>query len=189
MTHILNRILQGFFSLLGVASLIFFMFCVLPGDPAEMMLDQNQNKKQLEVLKDKFGLNLPILDQYFYYLNDLSPISIHSTNKSEFSHYEKKKYGGIALSNFKNKVIVFKYPYLRTSYQRRGKPILDILYVLFSYFSFFRFPIFFLFSWSEILFSLVFSLAGPETVNSLSEDSRTFPDTFRSCPRHSRGFR
>ena len=128
MTHILNRILQGFISLLGVASLIFFMFCVLPGDPAEMMLDQNQNKKQLEVLKDKFGLNLPILDQYFYYLNDLSPISIHSTNKSEFSHYEKKKYGGIALSNFKNKVIVFKYPYLRTSYQRRGKPIVDILY-------------------------------------------------------------
>ena len=125
MIHILNRISQGFLSLFGVASLIFFMFSILPGDPAEMMLDQNQNSQQLEVLKDKFGFNLPILDQYLYYLNDLSPISIHSTNKNNFSYYEKKKYGGILLSNLNNNVIVFKYPYLRTSYQRRGKPIID----------------------------------------------------------------
>ena len=128
MIYILNRIFQGFFSLFGVASLVFFMFTILPGDPAEMMLDQNQNSQQLEVLKNKFGFNLPLLDQYLYYLNDLSPISFHSTSKNEFSYYEKKTYGGIPLFNFYNIIIVFKYPYLRTSYQKRGKPITDILY-------------------------------------------------------------
>ena len=127
MIYILNRIFQGFFSLFGVASLVFFMFTILPGDPAEMMLDQNQNSDQLEVLKNKFGFNLPLIDQYLYYLNDLSPISYHSTNKNEFSYYEKEIYGGIPLFNFHNRIIVFKYPYLRTSYQRRGKPITDIL--------------------------------------------------------------
>ena len=127
MIYILNRIFQGFLSLLGVASLVFFMFTILPGDPAEMMLDQNQNSDQLEVLKNKFGFNLPLIDQYLYYLNDLSPISYHSTNKNEFSYYEKEIYGGIPLFNFHNRIIVFKYPYLRTSYQRRGKPITDIL--------------------------------------------------------------
>ena len=127
MIYILNRIFQGFFSLFGVASLVFFMFTILPGDPAEMMLDQNQNSEQLEVLKNKFGFNLPLIDQYLYYLNDLSPISYHSTNKNEFSYYEKEIYGGIPLFNFHNSIIVFKYPYLRTSYQRRGKPITDIL--------------------------------------------------------------
>ena len=127
MIYILNKILQGFFSLFGVASLVFFMFTILPGDPAEMMLDQNQNSEQLEVLKNKFGFNLPLIDQYLYYLNDLSPISYHSTNKNEFSYYEKEIYGGIPLFNFNNRIIVFKYPYLRTSYQRRGKPITDIL--------------------------------------------------------------
>ena len=127
MIYILNRIFQGFFSLFGVASLVFFMFTILPGDPAEMMLDQNQNSDQLEVLKNKFGFNLPLIDQYLYYLNDLSPISYHSTNKNEFSYYEKEIYGGIPLFNFHNCIIVFKYPYLRTSYQRRGKPITDIL--------------------------------------------------------------
>ena len=86
MIYILNRIFQGFFSLFGVASLVFFMFTILPGDPAEMMLDQNQNSDQLEVLKNKFGFNLPLIDQYLYYLNDLSPISYHSTNKNEFSY-------------------------------------------------------------------------------------------------------
>ena len=64
MIYILNRIFQGFLSLLGVASLVFFMFTILPGDPAEMMLDQNQNSEQLEVLKNKFGFNLPLIDQY-----------------------------------------------------------------------------------------------------------------------------
>ena len=127
MIYILNRIFQGFLSLLGVASLVFFMFTILPGDPAEMMLDQNQNSEQLEVLKNKFGFNLPLIDQYLYYLNDLSPISYHSTNKNKFSYYEKEIYGGIPLYNFYNSIIVFKYPYLRTSYQRRGKPITDIL--------------------------------------------------------------
>ena len=127
MIYILNRIFQGFFSLFGVASLVFFMFTILPGDPAKMMLDQNQNSDQLEVLKNKFGFNLPLIDQYLYYLNDLSPISYHSTNKNEFSYYEKEIYGGIPLFNFHNRIVVFKYPYLRTSYQRRGKPITDIL--------------------------------------------------------------
>ena len=127
MIYILNRIFQGFFSLFGVASLVFFMFTILPGDPAEMMLDQNQNSEQLEVLKNKFGFDLPLIDQYLYYLNDLSPISYHSTDKNEFSYYEKEIYGGIPLFNFYKSIIVFKYPYLRTSYQRRGKPITDIL--------------------------------------------------------------
>ena len=127
MIYILNRIFQGFFSLFGVVSLVFFMFTILPGDPAEMMLDQNQNSEQLEVLNNKFGFNLPLIDQYLYYLNDLSPISYHSTDKNEFSYYEKEIYGGIPLFNFYKSIIVFKYPYLRTSYQRRGKPITDIL--------------------------------------------------------------
>ena len=127
MIYILNKIVQGFFSLFGVASLVFFMFTILPGDPTEMMLDQNQNSEQLEVLKNKFGFDLPLLDQYLYYLNDLSPISFHSVNKSDFSYYEKKIYGGIPLFNIYNSIIVIKYPYLRTSYQRRGKPITDIL--------------------------------------------------------------
>ena len=55
-------------ALWGVASLIFFLFIVLPGDPAQMMLDQNEDSQQLEVIKAKFGFNLPLTTQYLNYL-------------------------------------------------------------------------------------------------------------------------
>ena len=43
-----------------------------------MMLGQNENSEQLELIKKKYGFDKPVLNQYFYYLNDLSLISIHS---------------------------------------------------------------------------------------------------------------
>ena len=37
----------------GVVTVIFFLFNILPGDPAQMMLGQNQNSEQLDVVKKK----------------------------------------------------------------------------------------------------------------------------------------
>jgi peptide/nickel transport system permease protein len=44
---------------------------VLPGDPARMMLDQNENSEQL-CIKKKYGFDKPIATQYLYYINDLT---------------------------------------------------------------------------------------------------------------------
>ena len=76
----MKKILHFFLTVWGVISVIFFLFNILPGDPARMMLDQNENSQQLENIKKKYGFDKPILTQYGYYLNDLSPISFHSTN-------------------------------------------------------------------------------------------------------------
>ena len=40
-------------TLLGVITTVFFLFNVLPGDPAQMMLDQNEDSKQIEIVKKK----------------------------------------------------------------------------------------------------------------------------------------
>jgi len=117
----------AFLALWGIASLVFFLFTVLPGDPARMMMDQNEDSTQLEVIKSKFGFDLPIATQYFYYLNDLLPISIHSKDPLVFGYYEEDLYGGWILTHTKNKVVVVKAPYFRTSYQKRGKPIAEII--------------------------------------------------------------
>ena len=69
----------------GVVTVIFFLFNILPGDPAQMMLGQNQNSAQLDVVKKKYGFDKPLSDQYFLYLNDLSPISFHSKKESDYS--------------------------------------------------------------------------------------------------------
>ena len=39
--YVANKVGFVFLTLFGVASLVFFLFTVLPGDPAQMMLDQN----------------------------------------------------------------------------------------------------------------------------------------------------
>jgi len=56
----------------GVVTVIFFLFNVLPGDPAQMMLGQNESSEQLMIVKKKYGFDKPIVNQYFLYLNDLS---------------------------------------------------------------------------------------------------------------------
>jgi peptide/nickel transport system permease protein len=127
MAYIANKLGTIFLTLFGVASLVFFLFTVLPGDPAQMMLDQNEDSDQLEVIKAKFGFNLPLSHQYFFYLNDLSPFSVHSKNAEDFSYYDPSIYGGWKLFSNANRVWVIKTPYLRTSYQNRGKPITKIL--------------------------------------------------------------
>ena len=117
----------AFLALWGVASLVFFLFTVLPGDPAQMMMDQSEDSTQLEVIKSKFGFDLPMATQYFYYINDLLPISIHSKDPLVFGYYDEDLYGGWILTHTKNKVLVVKAHYFRTSYQKRGKPIAEII--------------------------------------------------------------
>ena len=45
--NVSSKIFYAFLTQLGVVSLIFFLFNVLPGDPAQMMLGQNENSDQL----------------------------------------------------------------------------------------------------------------------------------------------
>ena len=125
--YIRQKIGTTLLALWGVASLVFFLFTVLPGDPAQMMLDQNEDSNQLEVIKTKFGFDLPLTEQYFHYLNDLLPISIHSTDSAKFGHYDPNVYNGWEIFNSARNVLVIKAPYFRASYQKRGKPITEII--------------------------------------------------------------
>ena len=73
----------------GVVTVIFFLFNVLPGDPAQMMLGQNENSEQLNIVKKKYGFDKSLSEQYFLYINDLSPISIHSKNNDDYSYFNQ----------------------------------------------------------------------------------------------------
>lgn len=128
MGHFLfSKLLNGTLTLLGVASLVFLIFSVLPGDPAQMMLDQNEGSEQLEALKKKYGFDLPVYQQYLYYLNDLSPLSIHSREPNHFTHFSSEQHSGIQLFKTDKWQTVVKWPYLRTSYQKQGKPVSEVI--------------------------------------------------------------
>ena len=86
---IIKRLTYGLLVMWGVATVIFFLFNVLPGDPARMMLDQREDIKQLENIRAKYGFDRGIGEQYFLYLNDLSLFSLHHFHEDAYTHINK----------------------------------------------------------------------------------------------------
>lgn len=126
-SYILNKIFYGILTLFGVITVIFFLFNVLPGDPARMMLDQREDSEQLQNIRVKYGFDQPITTQYLYYLNDLSPISIHSSNPKNYTFLSVDKYSYSKLFSAGEKIVVIKYPYLRKSFQKNDKNVTDVI--------------------------------------------------------------
>ncbi len=123
----IRKFTYAFLTLFGVVSVVFFLFTVLPGDPAQMILGQNETEDQRQIINKKYGFNLPIYHQYFLYLNDLSPISVHSKNQTDYSYLEHPKYQLKELFGFNNYSVAAKKPYLRESFQREGKTVNQVI--------------------------------------------------------------
>lgn len=117
-----KRLLYGFLVLLGVVTLVFFLFNVLPGDPARMMLGQRADAESIEAINRDLGRDKPIVTQYVNYLNDLSPISLHNNeDPSSFFYLSSEKYSYATLLRLGSTSLVLKVPYLRRSYQSQRK--------------------------------------------------------------------
>ena len=100
---------------------------MLPGDPAQMMLGQNEDSEQLALVKQKYGFDKPITTQYLYYLNDLSPISFHSKKTDDYTFLSDNKYSATKLFSIGSTTTVFKFPYLRESFTKQGKKVSEVL--------------------------------------------------------------
>lgn len=125
--YILNKIAYALLTLFGVVTVIFFLFNVLPGDPAKMMLGQNQDAEQVLAVKKKYGFDKPIMTQYAYYLNDLSPLSVHSKTEDDYTSLSSGKYKYTPLFSIGNSSFVIKFPYLRESFTKQGKKVSEVI--------------------------------------------------------------
>lgn len=121
--YIYKKIFYGLLVLLGVIVVVFFLFNVLPGDPARMMLGQRADVSSIEAINKELGRDRGLPIQFLNYLNDLSPISLHNTRNEESIFYlDSEKYTYVRLFDIgKNKTLVVKEPYLRRSYQTKRK--------------------------------------------------------------------
>ena len=117
---ILKRLLYGILVLLGVIVINFFLFNILPGDPASMMLGQRADIASVEAINRDLGRDRPLVLQFFNYLNDLSPVSLHNfADQKSYWYLDAAKYSS-AIKLFpvsKEHELVLKKPYLRRSYQ------------------------------------------------------------------------
>ncbi|WP_435413594.1 ABC transporter permease [Psychroserpens mesophilus] len=125
--YILNKTFYALLTLFGVVTVIFFLFNVLPGDPAQMMLGQNEDSAQIAAVKAKYGFDKSISTQYLYYLNDVSPVSFHSKNSEDYTHLRDGKYAATSLFTIGNTTTVIKFPYLRESFTKQGKKVSQVI--------------------------------------------------------------
>ena len=57
--------------LLGVATLVFSLIHLIPGDPAQAMLGEAAPQADVEELRHRLGLDRPLLEQYALFLRGL----------------------------------------------------------------------------------------------------------------------
>jgi len=119
--YLVKKIVYSFLVLFGVITSIFFLFNAKPGDPALMAGGQNATEEVIENIKHDLGLDLPLGQRYLLYLNDLSPFSIHNNvNDDSHVYLDTAKYKGYELFSVGgDKVLMFKWPYLRRSYHTK----------------------------------------------------------------------
>ena len=92
-SYLFKKLGYALFTLYGVVTVVFLLFYLLPGDPAQMMMGQNESKEQLQALRSKYGFDQSLGQQYLYFINDLSPLSLHSEDPTYFT-YNDGKYSG-----------------------------------------------------------------------------------------------
>jgi peptide/nickel transport system permease protein len=68
---IIRRILYTLLTLFGVATILFFMFRIVPGDPTAQVISPALDEVAQARLKEAYGLDKPILVQYVLYLKNL----------------------------------------------------------------------------------------------------------------------
>lgn len=113
--------------MLGVITVVFLLFNVLPGDPSRMMLDQREDSQQLARIKAKYGFDAPMSLQYAWYLNDLSPVSLHRKGEDSFTRPGKYPDVGAKLWSGEEWEVLLKAPYLRESFRSRGKAVSTVI--------------------------------------------------------------
>lgn len=111
--------MYGILVLLGVVVIVFFLFQGF-GDPARLVIGQTGDSATIKNIRRELALDQPKWKQFVVYLNDISPIGIHSR-----ADIRQKDISGIFIGNGDTR-LGLKWPYLRKSYQSK-KDVSEIL--------------------------------------------------------------
>lgn len=109
--YLTKKLLYGLLVLAGVVVIVFFLFQGF-GDPARLVLGQTGDSATIQNIRKELALDQPKWKQFLYYLNDVSPLSIHA--KEEI---ERKELKGVFIGG--DTKFAIKVPYLRRSYQTK----------------------------------------------------------------------
>jgi peptide/nickel transport system permease protein len=116
-SFILRKMGYGLLVLWGVVSLVFFLFNLAPGDPVRNLVGENASAEVIANMRRKFDLDLSVGRRYVLYLNDLSPLAIHSNVADSRVYFNPSEYSGLRMSfSGEGRAIYLKSPYLKRSF-------------------------------------------------------------------------
>ena len=111
LSFFLKKITYGILVLFGVVMVVFFLFQGF-GDPARLVLGQSGDSATIQNIRKELALDQPLWKQFVYYVNDVSPICMHSNDA-----IQSKQLKGIFIGTTYKAGL--KIPYLRRSYQTK----------------------------------------------------------------------
>jgi peptide/nickel transport system permease protein len=104
--------------MLGVVIVVFFVFQGF-GDPSRLVMGQRADAATQENIRKELNLDQPKWKQFLLYMNDVSPLGIHSREE-----IASKQLHGLFIGG--QSTVGIKLPYLRRSYQTK-KDVWSIL--------------------------------------------------------------
>ena len=95
LTLVIQRLALGLLLLVAVSALIFFGVEALPGDAAQAMLGQSATPETLANLREKMGLNEPLLPRYLGWLSGFvtGDLGISMTNDLDIAQSVGQRFG------------------------------------------------------------------------------------------------
>lgn len=111
MSYLTKKLLYGLLVLVGVVVVVFFLFQGF-GDPARLVLGQAGDSTTIKNIRKELALDQPKWKQFVLYLNDVSPVAVHTA-----ADIEKKQLKGFFIGG--EQKLGIKVPYLRRSYQTK----------------------------------------------------------------------
>lgn len=119
---IVQKFIYSLFTLIAAISLVSAIIYLAPVDPARLTMGQRADAMSIEAKKNELGLNQSPIFRLIAYLNDISPISVHTLSSENEILYNYIPICPIA----NHRAIVLKKPYLRRSFQT-GRKVSAIL--------------------------------------------------------------
>jgi peptide/nickel transport system permease protein len=109
--YLIRRCVYGLLVMIGVVVTVFFLFQGF-GDPSRLVIGQRADAATQQNIRKEMYLDQPRWKQFVFYLNDISPIGIHTRDEIRTKGIKGLFIGGAT-------VMAIKWPYLRRSYQSK----------------------------------------------------------------------
>lgn len=118
LNYLIRKSFYGALVMAGVVVVVFFLFQGF-GDPARLVMGQTADAATQQNIRKELNLDQPKWKQFLSYLNDVSPLALHTTEE-----IKQKNLHGIFIGG--NTHFSIKLPYLRRSYQSK-REVWDVL--------------------------------------------------------------